>query len=323
MLTAGRFFDDSSDQILVEERLGEVALVSVLSKKTVRVGVFRLVLLRAGKRGFEPVWRSGVMLESKTVALGVLSEVATIGDFDLDGNSEFIFVGADTCRVLRWGEDERRFFLPSEGVSGAVWADVDGDTFPELVTLEEVFDSLGSEQLVKVWRPEGTRMGLKGAPVKVAFEDKTVRFTLLGAARLEDYPGMPVILMGEEARVKPGIYGVIFAPKRDSFVLSFLPFPYQDWFSKEVVLPAGRLQLFNVGDTLVAYGFFVPGSRPGGPAKSFGALQDGEWRLLRLRDPAQRLAGPVCQFRYRGQEGWLELRDNLFYFYPGGLFYWR
>lgn len=163
----------------------------------------------------------------------------------------------------------------------------------------------------------------QGAPVKVAFEDKTVRFTLLGAARLEDYPGMPVILMAEEARVKPGIYGVIFAPGRDSFVLSFLPFPYQDWFSKEAVLPAGRLQLFNVGDTLVAYGFFVPGSRPGGPAKSFAALQEGEWRLLRLREFARRLAGPVCRFRYRGQEGWLELRDNLFYFYPGELFYWR
>ncbi|MGQ9678843.1 MAG: FG-GAP repeat domain-containing protein [bacterium] len=322
-LTAGRFFSDSSDQIVVEARLGELELVSVLSKKTVRVGVLRLVLLREGKRGFEPVWRSGVMLEPKTVAVGVVSEVATIGDLDLDGYSEVIFVGADSCRVFKWGEGERKMFLPSEAVCGAVWADVDGDTFPELVTLEEVFDSLGSRQVINVWRPEGGTMVRKGAPVKVAFEGKTVRFTLLGAARLEDYPGTPVILMGEEPVVKPGIYGAIFAPARDSFVFSFLPFPYRDWFSKEAVLPSGRLQLFNVGDTLVAYGFFVPGSRPDGPAKSFAALEDGEWRLLRLRESARRLEGPVCRFRYRGQEGWLELRNNLFYFYPGEVFYWR
>jgi hypothetical protein len=78
-----------------------------------------------------------------------------------------------------------------------------------------------------------------------------------------------------------------------------------------------------VGDTLVAYGYFVPGARPSGPSQSFATLEDGEWRLLPLLESARRVSGPVCRFTRNGVAGWLELRDNLFYFYPGEIFRWR
>ena len=36
-----------------------------------------------------------------------------------------------------------------------------------------------------------------------------------------------------------------------------------------------------------------------------------------LLDDARRLSGPVCRFTRDGRPGWLELRDNVFFFYPG------
>jgi hypothetical protein len=65
------------------------------------------------------------------------------------------------------------------------------------------------------------------------------------------------------------------------------------------------------------------GSRPSGPSQSFAALDDGEWRLLPLLESAGRISGPICRFTWQGTAGWLELRDNLFYFYPGEIFRWR
>ncbi len=322
-LTAGPFFSDSSDQVLIEQRLGELSLFSLDDEARTKAVVSRLVLLKDGARGFEPVWRSGLMAEPKVLSAKMSSDVAAVGDFDLDRFYEVVLVGGDSIRIVKPVGGERTVEFSAGAVEGAIIADVDGDSFPELTVLETVFDSLAKRQVVKIlgWQDGG--LVLKGKPVAILAGEGDCRFSLLGAARLEDYTGMPVILGGEEKRVKPGVYGAVYAVSPDSFALTFLPFPTRDWFSKEEVLPAGRLQLFNIGDTLIAYGFFVPGSRPGGPAKSFAALQDGEWRLLRLRENAQRLSGLVCQFRYRGELGWLELRDGLFYFYPEAPFYWR
>lgn len=322
-LTAGPFFSDSSDQVLIEQRLGELSLFSLNDKARTKAIVTRLVLLKYGARGFEPVWRSGVMLEPRALSIGLGCEVAAVGDFDLDQFYEVVLVGGDSVRILKLVGEERSVEFSAGAVEGAVIADVDGDSLPELAVLETVFDSLAQRQVVKILRWQDGGLLLKGKSVEISAGEGDFRFSILGAARLEDYPGMPVILGGEEKRVKPGVYGAVYAVSPDSFALTFLPFPTRDWFSKEEVLPAGRLQLFNIEDTLIAYGFFVPGSRPGGPAKSFAALQDGEWRLLRLREKAQRLSGLVCRFRYRGELGWLELRDGLFYFYPEAPFYWR
>jgi len=322
-LTAGPFFSDSNDQVLVAQRLGEVNLFTLDDKTKTKAVVSRLVLLKFGARGFEPVWRSNLTLEPKGLSVGVGSDVAAVGDFDLDQFYEVVLVGGGSVRILELTGEERTVDFSAGAVEGAVIADVDGDSFPELALLETVFDSLGNRQVVKIlcWQDGG--LVLKGKPVEILTDEKDLRFFLLGAARLEDYPGTPVILGSEEKRVKPGVYGAVYAVSPDSFAFTFTPFPAHDWFSKEEVLPAGRLQLFNVGDTLVAYGFFVPGSRPGGPAKSFAALQDGAWRLLRLKPSAQRLSGLICRFRYQGQNVWLELRGNIFYFYPEAPFYWR
>jgi len=322
-LTAGLFLSDSNDQVLVAQRLGEVNLFALDGKGKTKAVVSRLVLLKVGTRGFEPVWRSSLILEPKGLSAGVGSDVAAVGDFDFDQFYEVVLVGGDSVRILELNGAERTVDFSAGAVEGAVIADVDGDSFPELALLATVFDSLGNRQVVEIlgWQDGG--LVLKGKPVEILAAERGLRFSLLGAARLEDYPGTPVILGSEEKRVKPGVYGAVYAVNPDSFAFTFTPFPAHDWFSKEEVLPAGRLQLFNVGDTLVAYGFFVPGSRPGGPAKSFAALQDGAWRLLRLKPAAQRLSGLICRFRYQGQNGWLELRGNIFYFYPGEPFYWR
>jgi hypothetical protein len=148
-----------------------------------------------------------------------------------------------------------------------------------------------------------------------------------GAARLDDYPGALPVIAGVYSTLRPSSYAVVFSPAADSFALTTKPFPWQEWFSRTRVLPAGELSLFNVGDTLVAYGYFVPGTGAvpsrGQSPRSFAALEDGEWRLLPLTADAARLSGPVCRFTKGGAAGWLELRDNLFYFYPGEVFRWR
>jgi hypothetical protein len=145
-----------------------------------------------------------------------------------------------------------------------------------------------------------------------------IKFSLLGSARLEDYPGAPVIVLGEYPSLRPSRYYAFYNAGGDSFVLTGTPFPWQEWFSRDEVLAAGGLQLFNAGDTLIAYGYFVPGAQTGA-AVSFAALQDGEWRVLRLRQWAQKVVGLICRF----QSGWLELRNRHFYFYPEEPFYWR
>ena len=63
--------------------------------------------------------------------------------------------------------------------------------------------------------------------------------------------------------------------------------------------------------------------RLSGPQQSSAALVDGKWRLLPLLESAGRISGPICRFTWQGTAGWLELRDNLFYFYPGEIFRWR
>jgi len=164
---------------------------------------------------------------------------------------------------------------------------------------------------------------------------------LIGSCRLPDYYTELPVIAGIPSELKPGRYAVLYQTAADSFRLTANPFPFADWFSKQRVLPAGDLSLFNVGDTLVARGYFVPGEGHN-PAKtgtvplgglsplspqftpaSFAALQDGEWRLLTLTEPARNLAGPLCRFTLSLTSGWLEYRHHCFWFYPGELFRWR
>ena len=45
--------------------------------------------------------------------------------------------------------------------------------------------------------------------------------------------------------------------------------------------------------------------------------------MLQFTAAAERLAGPVCRFTKEGVDGWLEVRDDLLYFYAGEIFRWR
>jgi hypothetical protein len=171
------------------------------------------------------------------------------------------------------------------------------------------------------WSASGfERSGLPAAGFD--WGDSTTLY-LLGAARLEDYPGTLTVIAGVHAAIRPSTYCIGYSTGPGTTLCSNRPFPYRDWFAKTEVLPSGPLALYNVGDTLVAYGYFVPGSRPAGPDRSFAALQDGEWRLLPVTADAARVAGPVCPFSWQGRAGWLESRDGLIYFYPDGIFTWR
>jgi len=326
-LSAGRFLADAqSDQVLLVQKMGQVELIRSGERTRHRVDVLRLLLLRVQELGWEVFWRSGEMLGPEARALNLIPPVWTGGDVDGDSILEVITVPGDSCRFYHFTGQEVRLstaFLPADAVRDAVWADVDLDGTGELLTLEVMADSGGERWAVRVWRKAMEQMVLLAGPIFLPDTGGVISFSLLGAARLEDYPGMPVIFAGDYPGLKPGVYGIVFAMGDSGFSVTTNPFPRREWFTKEMVLPAGRLQVFNAGDTLVAYGYFVPGSRPGGPPRSFAALQDGEWRLLPLRDSARLLSGPVCPFSYQGRSGWLELRGQVFYFYPGSPFLWR
>ncbi len=324
-VVGGRFLEGEWEQGLVVESLGGMRLSLTDGKKTV-VEVFRLVLLRLTSRGWEMVWRSSLMLGSGAERIGLSPHFWSGGDVDGDSLLELIIAQGDSVQIYHFGPDSifsESWFIPTKSLKGVAWGDIDSDSIGELVTLEQISDSLGSGyDGVRLWR-----LGTEGLEPRSGFlaipeEGRGLEFSLLGPCRLDDYFGVPVVLSGEHQGLKPSLYAVVFYAGEDSFAVTTNPFPYGEWFSRNEVLAMGRLKLFNVGDTLVGYGYFVPGVRAGGPKESFAALQDGEWHLLRLKDRAQRLSGPVCRFSYQGKEGWLELREGVFYFYPESPFYW-
>jgi len=224
---------------------------------------------------------------------------------------------SDTAAVQDYG-------MSGAWVEAAAWCDADGDSLSELAALElSRPDSGKTSRLFRLYRMTGAGFVRCGACSVEAGRAADARIALLGSARLEDYHGELPVVANIYATLKPSVYEILYWPEPDSLVLSDNPFPWQEWFAKTRVLPAGELSLLNVGDTLVAYGYLVPGARPSGPSQSFAALEDGEWRLLPLLEHARRVSGPVCRFTRDGSAGWLELRDNLFNFYPGEIFRWR
>ncbi len=325
-VSAGRF-SGAHDDLLVVQDIGRMGLSRGPGQGKTFLDLRRIALLQLDGTAFRPVWQSEPFNSTNTVGLGIAGTCWTRGDIDADGLQELLMFTADSCSVLDFGTDTvttRAYSLNGAWVEGAAVCDVDGDSFPEVATLEvSGLDPAGTTRLLRLYRMTGS--GLVPCLPYSAGVDRgaDVRVVLLGAARLADYTGTLPVVASIHPTLKPSTYEVLYRPKADSLVLTDRPFPWQEWFSKERVLPAGELSLFNVGDSLVAYGYFVPGSRPSGPSLSFAALDDGEWRLLPLLDNAMRLSGPVCRFTRNGVSGWLELRDNLFYFYPGEIFRWR
>jgi len=329
-ISAGHFAA-AADDVLVVQDLGWMELSRGPGRDKTVVNLRRLALLRAGGDGFKTVWQSEPLNSTSASGSDIAGTGWTTGDVDADGLRDLLLFTADTCEVVSFDSDtatSAAFGMDGAWVEAAACCDVDGDSVTEVATLEvSRLDSGRTTRLLRLYRMTGSGFVPCGAySVGVDWGTDT-RLALLGSARLEDYAGELPVVAGIYPTLRPSQYGILHRPTPDSLVLATRPFPWQEWFSKERVLPAGELSLFDVGDTLVAYGYFVPGvgtvPARGQTPQSFAALDDGEWRLLPLLEGATRISGPVCRFTWNGTAGWLELRDNLFYFYPGEVFRWR
>lgn len=317
--------------MLVVQDLGRLGLSRGPGREKTVVNLRRLALLRLGGTSFSTVWQSDPFNSTSSPASEIAGTSWTAGDIDGDGLSELLLFTADSCTVLRFGNDTTTataYSMAGAWVEAGAVCDANGDSLPEVATIElSRQDTTKTTQLLRLYRMTGTGLVSCG-PCSVAVNPGAdVRIELLGSARLADYPGELPVVASIYPTLKPSVYEVLYWPRQDSLVLTDNPFPGQEWFSKDRVLPAGELTLFNVGDTLVGYGYFVPGMGTvpirGQSPQSFAALDDGEWRLMPLLDDARYVSGPVCRFTRNGVPGWLELRDNLFYFYPGEIFRWR
>ena len=319
-VTAGRFVNGDADDILVVQDIGRMELSRGPGRDRTVVNLRRLALLRLGGTGFRPAWQSKPFNSTSVTGSDIAGTCWTSGDIDADGLQELLLFTADSCQVLHFATDTvttSAYGLAGAWVEAATVCDADGDSLPEVATLEvSRLDSAKTTRLLRLYRMTGSGL-VPCLPYSVGVDrGADVSVVVLGSARLEDYPGELPVVAGIYPTLRPSLYEVMYRPKPDSLVLTDKPFPWQEWFSKTRVLPAGELSLFDVGDTLVAYGYFVPGMGAvpvrGQPPRSFAALEDGEWRLLSVLEGARRVSGPVCRFTHSGVSGWLELRDNLF-----------
>jgi len=325
-VSSGRF-RNGGDDVLVVQTIGQLELSRGPGRNKTLLDLQRLALLRLDGTALKIAWEGEPFNSTSVPGSDVAGACWTCGDIDADGLQELLLFTADSCSVLHFDADSvvaLNYGLDGAWVEAAAVGDADGDSAPDVATIEvSGLDSARTARIMRLYRVTGSGL-VPCLPYSVGIgRGPDVRVALLGSARLEDYPGELPVVASIYRTVKPSVYEVLYRPKPDSLVLTDKPFPWQEWFSKTRVLPAGELSLFDVGDTLVAYGYFVPGARPSGPSQSFAALDDGEWRILLLLDDARRLSGPVCRFTRDGVAGWLELRDGLFYFYPGDIFRWR
>jgi len=321
---SGRFVTSDIDDLLVVQDLGRLQASLRPLQARAEARIIRLALLRLTGTSFEPVWVSPPLMSEPLPGSGIAPNAWAAGDIDGDGRKELVLVSGDSCSVCSFDSDSIRlvqYEIPGAWASDAVCTDIDEDNVDELVTLELPVDSADPGlRLVRVYEYSDSGFAAVSPYVAGLYWSDRAEVSMTGAVRLEDYPGRLPVFVGVHDRLRPSAYAVLYPAAPDSFALTTKPFPLRDWFNKQDVLPSGPLSFFNVGDTTVAYGWFVPGSRPTGPRNSFAALLDGEWSLLRMTAAAERLGGPVCRFDYAGTRGWLELRDRVFHFYPGRVF---
>jgi len=324
---SGRFTSPDTDEVLVLQNVGEIELSRGTGQGSTRLSLRRLALVRQSGSGLRISWQGETFAAGNAARLGLTGLAWSAGDLDGNGRQELLLLADGYCRVLYFSGDSVRvdtFAFEGTRVEAATCCDLNNDSITDVVTVERAgTDSAAPTRLLRSYQFAGAGLTPHQAyQVGIDWGPGT-RVALLGAARLDDYAGVLPIVAGIRTDVRPSVYGILYEPRPDSCVFTANPFPWQEWFSKIRVLPAGELSILNVGDTLVAYGYFVPGSRRSGPSMSFAALQDGEWRLLNLTEAASHIAGPACRFNKDGVGGWLELRDDLFYFYAGEVFDWR
>lgn len=317
-----RFVTADVDDILVATDEGTVRVAVAPGRPAQPVYLYRIAVYRQSGDGLALVWRSDPALGTADSSLPGPWAAA---DIDADGRAELLVFSPDSCLVVEYEADSimtRMVPMSGAAVEAAAWCNPAGDGNWRLAALEASPVS-PTVRTLRFWDWSGTGFEPTGT-LSAGFDwGDSVTVHLLGAARLEDYAGTLPVIAGVHRAVRPSTYGIAWSDRPGSLAWTALPFPRRDWFSKSEVLPAGRLALYNVGDTLVGYGYFVPGSRPAGPDRSFAALQDGEWRLLPIAEQATRASGPACPFTRQGRSGWLEARDGLLYYYPDGIFNWR
>lgn len=326
-IRSGRFVTSDIDDLLVLEHLGEVELAPLQGGARQSAPLRRLTLHRVSGAGLIPVWRSRIFIAGSPAAAGILPTTWAAADFDGDGRAELALITGDSCRLHSYGPDSITFedrAIPAARPEQASDADIDSDGRAELVLLElPPHDPTGTTRLLTAYTftADGSEP-LLPAPLGLGW-GPNVRPALLGSARLDDYHGRLPVIAGIHTETRPGTYAILYRNADSACAITGNPFPAAEWFSKTETLPSGPLDLDNVGDTLVACGYFVPGSRPGGPARTFARIDDGEWRVLPLTDAAARIAGPACRFTLAGVTGWLEARGPVLWFYEGEIYRWR
>lgn len=326
-MQSGAFRDTGLCDLLLVQDLGRLEIGRQPGRPALDLHLSRLALVGLVNERFDTIWTSPTLACSDSAGSEFNTAAWACGDIDRDGLVELLIMRGESCSVFSFDSNrvtEAAAAIPGASPIQAQCCDVDGDSWDELILLQSAAADSGSGRpCLQVFQPLPPVFRARSSLLPCFPADSAVRVSLIGRARLDDYEHEVAVIAGEHPDLRPGLYAALHLTAADTFRLTQNPFPWQPWFGKTRVLPAGPLLLTNVGDTLVGYGYFVPGSRPSGPAQSFAALQDGEWRLLGLTDAAARISGPLCRYTYRSINGWLELRGDIFRFYPGEPFRWR
>lgn len=325
-IVTGPFVQADVNDILGIESAGRLSAALRPGLPRSEPGLFHLCLFRAFGGEVREVWRSGPLLADACPPARLAPNAWTLLDLDRNGLLRLLVFSGDRCQVTSFGPDSittRGLPLPGAWVVDAVAADLDGDGHEELVTLEITpTDTLLSTRLLRVYAVTDSGFSPLSDYLTGLLWQAGTDLTLAGPVRLEGYPGRLPVLMGTRREPGPTALAVLYLDESGRHRLTTNPFPLREWFDKEEVLPGGRLVFANQGDSLVGYGFFVPGSRRGGPSFSFAGLEDGAWRLLPLAESARQFGWPAAPFRHDGRPGWLELREQVFRFHPDPVFTW-
>lgn len=323
---AGSFVQSDIDDLLVVERIGRLPAALRPGRPVSAPGLFRLVLLRFTGRDFREVWRSAPLLSDAVPEVQLGPNAWTVLDFTGNGLFELLVFSSDRFQVICFGPDSittREFNLPGAWVVDAVAADLNDDGREELVTLEIApTDSLLAARLLRVYAVSDSGAIPLSDYLTGLFWQAGTKLAFTGSVRLEDYPGRLPVIAGLRHEPGPTALAVLYLDDSGEYRFTTNPFPLREWFTRQEALPGGRLVLANRADSLIAYGYFVPGSRPGGPAYSFAGLEDGAWRLLPVTEPARQIGWPAVPYRHAGRSGWLELREQIFRFHPDPVFDW-
>ena len=325
-IIAGSFVQTDVDDLLAVEPVGRLPLALRPGLAGPAPRLFRLSLLSLSGREVREIWQSPPLLADACPEAQLAPNAWTVMDTDGDGRLELLIFTADRCRVTSFGPDSittREFVLSGAWVADAVAAEFDDSGREVLVTLEIApTDSLLTARLLRVYDlGDSAVTALSDYLTGMLWQENTdLLFT--GSAQVEGYPGRLPVIAGVRREPGPTALAALYPDESVGYRFTTTPFPLREWFARDEILPGGRLVLTNQGDTLVAYGYFVPGARPGGPAFSFAGLEDGAWPLLPVTEPARYIGWPACPFRHGGRSGWLELRDGLFRFHPDPVFRW-